>query len=232
MGTLNDCYWLAETRRERLDGGAWFHWSEPLMTRPPGFYPSPPPCFSIRLANADGTDTESYERVRSLELILTDNWERWSALRSAGDRWPEMNQERERERQSVVFVIWRYRGYVKLYTFWDHWLLSSWYESCNWAQRCRYMMYRRHTSTKYNPEHYLEIPNKADACQSYNAEYDTKRDPDEVSATSRYTIGDSNRLSNQHRIKSYQSIWHPTSCTRSVVDRATNFKREEWPYRN
>jgi len=37
MGTLNDCYWPAETRRERLDGGAWFHWSEPLTTRPPGF---------------------------------------------------------------------------------------------------------------------------------------------------------------------------------------------------
>ena len=37
MGTLNDCNWLAETRRERLDGGAWLHWSEPLMTRPPGF---------------------------------------------------------------------------------------------------------------------------------------------------------------------------------------------------
>jgi len=61
MGTLNDCNWLAETRRERLDGGAWFHWSEPLMTRPPGFSPLPPPSFSIPLAYADGADTTSYD---------------------------------------------------------------------------------------------------------------------------------------------------------------------------
>ena len=73
MGTINDCYWLAETRRERLDGGAWSHWSEPLMTRSPGFYHSWPQFFSISLANADGTDMELYKRVRSLELIVTDN---------------------------------------------------------------------------------------------------------------------------------------------------------------
>ena len=44
-------------------------------TASPGFPPSPPPSFSIPLANADGTDTESYKRlrVRSLEQILTDN---------------------------------------------------------------------------------------------------------------------------------------------------------------
>ena len=35
-----------------------------------GFSPSPPRFYSMTLANADGTDTESYERVRSLELIL------------------------------------------------------------------------------------------------------------------------------------------------------------------
>jgi len=73
MGTLNDCCWLAETRRERLDGRAWLHWSETLMTRPPGFYASPPPSVSIPLANTDGTDTESYEQAQSLELILADN---------------------------------------------------------------------------------------------------------------------------------------------------------------
>jgi len=45
------------------------------MTRPPGFSPSQHPSFSIPVANAGGTDTESYERVlvRSWELILTDN---------------------------------------------------------------------------------------------------------------------------------------------------------------
>jgi len=58
MGTFNDCYWLVETRRERLDGGSWFHWSEPLITRHPGFYHSPPSSFSMALANADGTDSE------------------------------------------------------------------------------------------------------------------------------------------------------------------------------
>jgi len=56
MVTSNDCYWLAETGRERLDGRAWRHWSEPLLTRPPGFSPSPPPLFSIPLANAEGAD--------------------------------------------------------------------------------------------------------------------------------------------------------------------------------
>jgi len=47
-------------------------------TATPGFSPSLSPTFSIRLANAGGTDTESYERVRvrSVEQILTDNRER------------------------------------------------------------------------------------------------------------------------------------------------------------
>ena len=36
------------------------------------------------------------------------------------------------------------------------------------------MMYRRHISTKYNPEHYLQIQNEADACQSLKAEYNSE----------------------------------------------------------
>jgi len=78
------------------------------------------------------------------------------------------------DRQSVVFVIWRYRGFVKLYTFWDYWLQSSWYKSCNRAQLCRYMMYRWHGSTEYDPEHCWKILNEADVCQSYIAEYDSE----------------------------------------------------------
>jgi len=40
---------------------------------------------------------------------------------------PEIDDRRwiKRDRQSVVLVIWWYRGYVKLYPFWHHWLLSS-----------------------------------------------------------------------------------------------------------
>jgi len=88
MGTSNDCYWLAETPRERLDSGAWLHWSEPLMTRPPGFSPSPPPRSSIPLANPDGADTESYDGEAHLGV-------------------PEIDDRRSitGERQSVVFVI-------------------------------------------------------------------------------------------------------------------------------
>jgi len=36
MGTLNDCYWLAETRRERMDDRACLHWSKLLMRWSPG----------------------------------------------------------------------------------------------------------------------------------------------------------------------------------------------------
>jgi hypothetical protein len=35
-------------------------------------------------------------------------------------------------------------------------------------------MYQRHGSTEYDLEHYLEILNEADACQSYIAEYDSE----------------------------------------------------------
>jgi len=60
------------------------------------------------------------------------------------EKWlPEIDDRRwiTREGKPVMFVIWQYRGYVKLYPFWDHWLLNSWYESWNWGQRWRYMMY-------------------------------------------------------------------------------------------
>jgi len=36
------------------------------------------------------------------------------------------------------------------------------------------MMYQRHISTEYNPEHYSRIPNKADACQSDKSDYDSE----------------------------------------------------------
>jgi hypothetical protein len=39
------------------------------------------------------------------------------------------------------------------------------------------MIYQWHVSTQYDPEHYLEIPKEADACQSYKAEYDSASVP-------------------------------------------------------
>jgi len=59
------------------EGSTARHGHAPLCraggTATSGFSPSPPPSYSMTLANAEGTDTESYERVRSLEQILTDN---------------------------------------------------------------------------------------------------------------------------------------------------------------
>ena len=77
---------------------------------------------------------------------------RWSGLRSARDRWPEMNHRRER--QSVVFVIWRYWGYVKLYPFE---ITDYWMHGTRVAIERSYaaMMYQRHVSTEYNAEHWL-----------------------------------------------------------------------------
>jgi hypothetical protein len=57
------------------------------------------------------------------------------------------------------------------------------------------MMYRRHVSTEYDPEDYLETPNEADACQSYKAKYDSHS----VSGIQRYIITMPNEMPNQPR---------------------------------
>jgi len=102
------------------------------------------------------------------------------------------------------------------------------------------MMYRRHISTEYDPENYLETPNEADTCQSYKAEYDSESVSgihryeitmlNEMRTQSRlpprYTIGDRNRLPNQHRIKSYQSIWHPTKPYEISRPRSNDIQKE------
>ena len=50
------------------------------------------------------------------------------------------------------------------------------------TQICRHTMYRRHSSTEYDTdhysEHYSEIPNYAATCPSSNAEYDPESDPE------------------------------------------------------
>jgi hypothetical protein len=50
--------------------------------------------------------------------------------------------------------------------------------SCNGAQICRHTMYRRHSSTEYDTEHYSEISNYAATCPSSNAEYNPESDPE------------------------------------------------------
>lgn len=55
--------------------------------------------------------------------------------------WEIDNWRRTRgERQSVVFVVWWYQSCVKLYSFWGHWVQNSYYESCSWAHKHRYMI--------------------------------------------------------------------------------------------
>jgi len=61
-------------------------------TANPGFSPSPPPSFSIPLANADGADTESYDGEVHFGVPEIDDRRR-------------ITGERERKRQSVVFII-------------------------------------------------------------------------------------------------------------------------------
>jgi hypothetical protein len=59
----------------------------------------------------------------------------------------------------------------------------------------KFIMCRRHGSTEYDPEHYLETPNEADACQSYKAEYDSES----VSGIPSYVITMPNEMPNQPR---------------------------------
>jgi hypothetical protein len=61
-------------------------------TATPGFSPSPPPSFSIPLANADGADTASYDGQVHFGVPEIDYRRR-------------IRGERERKRQSVVFII-------------------------------------------------------------------------------------------------------------------------------
>jgi hypothetical protein len=56
-------------------------------------------------------------------------------------------------------------------------------------------MYRQHGSTEYDPEHYLETPNEADACQSYKAEYDSES----ILGIQCYVITMPNEMPNQPR---------------------------------
>ena len=59
-------------------------------------------------------------------------------------------------------------------------------------------MYRRHGSTEYDLEHYVEIPNEADACQSYKAEYDSES----VSGIQSYKVTMPNMILNEIPTKS------------------------------
>jgi len=61
-------------------------------TATPGFSPSPAPSFLIPLANADGADTESYDGEVLFGVPEIDDRRR-------------ITGERERKRQSVVFII-------------------------------------------------------------------------------------------------------------------------------
>jgi len=100
------------------------------------------------------------------------------------------------------------------------------------------MMYQQHVFTEYDPEHYLGIPNDADACQSYKAEYDSES----VSGIQRYEITMPNEMPTKSRhprdtqletaidfrINTESSDTNrygiQQSRTRLVVDRATTFK--------
>jgi len=122
--------------------------------------------------------------------------------------------------------IWSYT----LFEVTDYWVHRT--KSCNWAQRCRLMIYLRHVSTKYNPEHYLQIPNEADTCQSYNAEYDSES----ISGIQSYEItkldGICCRRSNDFQkegndcsgIKNNSNANnHPTGCA------GTKYCEADWP---
>jgi len=101
-------------------------------------------------------------------------------------------------------------------------------------------MYRRHGSTEYDPEHYLEIPNGADAYQSYKAEYDSESVsgiqsdettmPNEMPTQSRLPRDTQLETAIDFRINTESSLTNRYCIRQSrmtlVVGGATTFKRE------
>jgi len=78
------------------------------------------------------------------------------------------------------------------------------------------MIYRRHISTEYDPEHYLGIPNEADACQSYKTEYDSES----VSGIQSYVTTMPNEMPNQpRRSRDTQMLLHK-STSKSTPNQA------------
>ena len=100
------------------------------------------------------------------------------------------------------------------------------------------MMYQQHVFAEVDPEHYLGIPNEADACHSYKAEYDSKSD----SGIQRYEITMPSQMPTKSpnprdtrlettihfRINTESTVTNrygiQQSHTRLVVDSATIFK--------
>jgi hypothetical protein len=70
------------------------------------------------------------------------------------------------------------------------------------------MMYRPHGSAEYNPDHYLEIPNETDECQSYKAKYDSES----VWGIQSYVITMPNEMPNQpRRSRDTQMLLHKST---------------------
>jgi hypothetical protein len=74
-------------------------------------------------------------------------------------------------------------------------------------------MYGRHGSTEYDPEHYLETPNEADACERYKAEYESES----VSKIQSYVITMPNEMPNQpRRSRDTQMLLHKSTANSTL----------------
>ena len=119
------------------------------------------------------------------------NW-----IAAAGGSRPDMDRDRiwmddrrcisedgtrETDDNQPPSLLSRYWGYATSYHSRNH-DFDFKLRSYNWAQICRYTMYRWHGFPEYDTEHYSEhyseIPNCAATCPSSNAEYDPESDPE------------------------------------------------------
>jgi len=114
--------------------------------------------------------------------------------------------------------------------FWDHWLLNSWYERCNWAQLCRYdvpaaWLHRVRSLALFRD---TESSRRMPVSQCWMRSRLTLSNPD------MHRCYCKNQLLNQHRIKpDDELIWDRKTPYVISWRRSNDFqKRGEWPYRN
>jgi len=150
-------------------------------TSTPGFSPSPPLFFSTPLANGDGADTESYEQVWSMELIPTQLRTVKCTLECR--RWITAGGSQEKKRETISRVC-----YMKISRLCEvipflgsvttKFIIRKLQMSAAMQIRCTGGMAPPSKIQSTILRHWMKETHARLTKVNYNAEYDTRCDPD------------------------------------------------------